>query len=323
MTTGTANRLDRARRGVGVSGQGPGAPAPRSGRKKLSARTITLLAFALPSIVLLLLINLYPVIFAAVQSLSASNGLASPGAFVGLQNFFTVLAPTSQFWPSALFTVIFTVSGVFGSWAIGLALALLLRQRIPGNTIFKVLLLLPWIVPVVVSATSWNFLVATPQSPIPILFTALGMPNVLFLANPVLAQVTVCLFKVWISFPFMMMMMASALASVDVNVYEAAKMDGASAWQTFTQITLPIIRRSTFISWILMTIFCVNDFPTIYLLTQGGPVNATESLVVLAYRTVFADYQVGPGVAIAFIMTAVLVIISVVLYRQIRKSSVE
>jgi multiple sugar transport system permease protein len=323
MTTGTAERLDRAKRGVGVSGRGPAAPAPRGKRRKISVRGLTLTAFAIPSILLLLLINLYPVVFAAIQSVSASNGLANPGAFIGLQNFQQVLAPTSQFWPSAQFTLIFTISGVFGSWAIGLALALLLRQRIPGNTVFKVLLLLPWIVPVVVTATSWNFLVATPQSPIPILFTALGMPNVLFLANPVLAQVTVCLFKVWISFPFMMMMMSSALASVDVNVYEAAKMDGASAWQTFTQITLPIIRRSTFISWILMTIFCVNDFPTIYLLTQGGPVNATTSLVVLAYRTVFANFQVGPGVAIAFIMTAVLVIISVILYRQIRKSSVE
>ena len=96
-------------------------------------------------------------------------------------------------------------------------------------------------------------------------------------------------------------------------------MDGATKWQQLTQITLPMISRSTYISWILMTIFCVNDFPTIYLLTGGGPVDATTSLVVLAYRTVFQDFRTGPGVAIAFIMTFVLVIISTVLYRQIRK----
>jgi multiple sugar transport system permease protein len=315
-------RLDHARRGVGASGGGPGASTSRK-KRRISSRGVTLAAFALPSIVLLLLINLYPVIFAAIQSVSLSNGLASPTAFVGFANFANVLAPDSQFWPSARFTVIFTLSGVFGSWAIGLALALLLRTRIPGNTVFKVLLLLPWIVPIVVSSTSWNFLVATPQSPIPVLFTALGMPNVLFLADPVLAQITVCIFKVWISFPFMMMMMSSALASVDVNVYEAAKMDGASRWKTFTGITLPMISRSTYISWILMTIFCVNDFPTIFLLTGGGPTNATTSLVVLAYRTVFENFQVGQGIAIAFLMTAVLVVISVVLYRQIRKVNIE
>ena len=100
-------------------------------------------------------------------------------------------------------------------------------------------------------------------------------------------------------------------------------MDGATSSQQLRWITLPMIARSTYISWILMTIFCVNDFPTIYLLTSGGPVSATTSLVVLAYRTVFQDFATGPGVAIAFLMTMTLVVISVILYRQIRKSSVE
>ena len=99
-------------------------------------------------------------------------------------------------------------------------------------------------------------------------------------------------------------------------------MDGAGAVQQFRFITLPIIARPTYISWILMTIFCVNDFPTIYLLTNGGPVSATTSLVVLAYRTVFQNFQVGIGVAIAFIMTITLVFVSLVLYRQIRKAHV-
>src|SRR4029079_1059892 len=110
------------------------------------------------------------------------------------------------FWAAARFTLVFTLVGVFGSWAVGLALALLLKTRIPGKSVFKVLLLLPWVVPVVVSTTSWNWLVATPQSPLPVLSQPLGFGNVLFLANPCLAQVTVCVFKVWISFPFMMMM---------------------------------------------------------------------------------------------------------------------
>ena len=213
----------------------------------------------------------------------------------------------------------FTLVGVFGSWVVGLALALLLKTRIPSKGAFKVLLLLPWVVPVVVSATSWNWLVATPQSPLPILAQWLGLGNVLFLADPLLAQVMVCIFKVWISFPFMMMMMAAALESVDKNVYEAAKVDGASRWEELTHITLPMISRSTYISWILMTIFCVNDFSTIFLLTGGGPVNATQTLVVLAYLTVFQNFQTGPGVAIAFLMTLVLIVVSVVLYRRIKE----
>ncbi len=185
------------------------------------------------------------------------------------------------------------------------------------------LLLLPWIVPVVVSATSWNWLVATPQSPVPIILERLGFPDANFLGDPVLAQVVVCVFKVWISFPFMLMMMSSALASVDTNVYEAAKMDGASAWQAFRGVTLPLLTRTTYISWVLMTIFCVNDFPTIFLLTQGGPVNATRSLIVLAYQQAFQTLQTGPATAVAFMMTAVLVIVSTLLYRQIKKADIE
>ena len=314
-------RLKRARRGVGVSGRGPGTPLPRR-RRRTGALTMT--GFALPSLILLLLLNVFPVVYAILQSLQNGTPSTLPwdAPFVGLANY-TGVAADPQFWASTLFTVIFTISGVFGSWLIGLGLALLLRTKIPGNTVFKVLLLLPWIVPVVVSATAWNWLVATPQSPIPVILSLFGAGNVNFLGNPVLAQVVVCIFKVWISFPFMMMMMSSALASVDTNVYEAAKMDGATGWQTFTGVTLPIISRTTFISWVLMTIFCVNDFPTIFLLTQGGPQNATTSLVVLSYQYAFQNFQTGPGTAVAFIMTVVLVLVSVGLYQQIKKASVE
>ena len=84
-----------------------------------------------------------------------------------------------------------------------------------------------------------------------------------------------------------------------------------------------MIARFIYISWILMTIFCVNDFPTIFLLTGGGPVNSTQTLVVLAYTTVFQNFQTGPGVAIAFLMTIVLVAVSVTLFRQIRKARIE
>lgn len=318
-TQTAARRFRRASAGVGNSGAGR---APHRGGGRIAAQTRrTYSALIAPSVILLLLINAYPFVYAAFQSVHQGT-LIDSGPFVGFQNYVHVLS-SPAFWKAASFTLIFTVVGVFGSWAVGLGFALLLRTRIPARGTFKVLLLLPWVVPIVVSSTAWNWLVATPQSPLPSLFRALGFGEVLFLADPMWAAITVCVFKVWVSFPFMMLMSSAALSSVDNTVYEASGMDGADKWQQFTQITLPLIARSTYISWILMTIFCVNDFPTIYLLTGGGPVDATTSLTVLAYRTVFQDFQVGPGVAIAFIMTIALVIVSVVLYRQIRKSSVE
>jgi multiple sugar transport system permease protein len=293
-------------------------PGPRRARRFDVNRT-TMVALVAPSVLLLLLINAYPLVSAANQSLH--NGtLISSGSFVGLDNYKAVLT-SPQFWQAAEFTLVFTIVGVFGSWAVGLGVALLLQADMPGRSLFKVLLLLPWVVPIVVSATSINYLVATPSSPVPSLFHALGLGAPLFLANPAWAKVTVCVYKVWVSFPFMMLMASAALASVPDTVYEAAQMDGAGAFQRFRRITLPMIARPTYISWILMTIFCVNDFPTIYLLTGGGPISATTTLVVLAYRTVFQNFQVGPGVAIAFLMTLTLVVVSVVLYRQIRKAA--
>ncbi|MGI5423854.1 carbohydrate ABC transporter permease [Streptomyces sp. CA-179760] len=312
--------LAKAHRGVAPGGPGR-APAKPNHRGKLGAQTTrTYFWLVMPSVLLLVLIQGYPLVYAAVQA-THDGSLIQSGSFVGLDNFTNVLT-SPAFWKAARFTLLFTVVGVFGSWAVGLGLALLLRTKIPARGVFKVLLLLPWVVPIVVSSTAWNWLVSTPTSPIPTLCRALGLGTPLFLADPNLAVVTVCVFKIWVSFPFMMMMSSSALASVDGTVYEAASMDGANRRQQFTRITLPLIARSTYISWILMTIFCVNDFPTIYLLTGGGPVDSTSSLVVYAYRMVFQNFQTGPGVAIAFLMTMTLVVVSVILYRQIRKSSV-
>jgi len=322
MTTSSSTftgSMERARRGVGVGGSGRPPGSRRRGIAPGRARTLTFLV--LPSIILVLLLNAYPVIYAGIQSLRNGDLIAS-GDFIGLKNYTSVLTDPS-FWASARFTLIFTLVGVFGSWAVGLGVAMLLRGKVPLGGFFKVLLLLPWVVPTVVSATAWNWLVATPQSPLPMLAKSLGFGNVLFLADPLLAQIVVCVFKVWISFPFMMMMMSAALASVDTNVYEAARVDGATGWQMFRHMTLPLTARSTYISWILMTIFCVNDFPTVFLLTHGGPVNATQTLVVKAYQTVFLEFRTGPGVAIAFLMTIVLVVISVVLFKGVQKAAIE
>lgn len=297
------------------------ATAPKGRRSTADkGRRLTMTSLAMPSILLMALINAYPLGFAFAQSLH-NGGLLRFGRFIGLQNYINVLTDPA-FWQAASFTLLFTVCGVFGSWLVGFGLAILLKPQFPGRNLFKVLLLLPWIVPIVVTSMSWNWLVATPRSLLPQLAETLGMGQVLFLADPTMAIVTVCLFKIWISYPFMMMMGAAALESIDNSVYEAATLDGAIARQQIRYIVLPMTARSTYISWILMTMFSVNDFATIYLMTGGGPVNATTSLIVLAYRSVFQDFLPGYGVAISFLMTIVLVALSLLLFRQVRKANI-
>jgi multiple sugar transport system permease protein len=269
----------------------------------------------------MLIINAYPVVFAAVQSLHGGS-LVAFGPYVGLQNYAEVFTDPA-FWQAVRFTLIFTLCGVFGSWIVGFGLALLLRPKFPGRSAYRVVLLLPWVAPIVVTAMSWHWLTATESSPFSVIAQALGFGQVLFLANPVMATITVCIFKVWISYPFTMMMASSALQGVDSSVYEAATMDGVTRWKRMRYVTLPLTARSTYITWVLMAMFTVNDFATIYLLTGGGPVGATTSLIVLAYQSVFNDFLPGYGVAVAFITTAILVVVSLILFSRIRRSRVE
>jgi multiple sugar transport system permease protein len=270
----------------------------------------------LPSVLMVAIIYAYPLFFSGW--LSVHNGtLLTSGSFVGLQNFSAAFA-NPAFWQAANFTLIYTLVGVFGSWAVGLGLAILLRQRVHGKNLFKALLLLPWVVPVVVSATSWQWLVSNPGSVVPSIASHLGLGTLFFLTDPALAKTLVCVFKVWLSFPFMMLMMSAALASVEEDIYEAARVDGAGPWQQFNRVTLPMIAKPTYISWVLMFIFCIGDFQSIYLLTGGGPVGASTTLVVLAYQTVFGDFQTGVGMAIGLIVALVSVIVAAFLFQRIK-----
>lgn len=295
---------------------------PGSGiRSRVRERPPTglLLGMLAPSAILLLALNAYPLIYAVSQSLR--NGtLISNGTLVGTANFTGVLADPS-FWGAARFTLVFSAVGVFGSWVLGLAFALILRANRPEFTVLRTVLLLPWVVPIVVSAASWNWLVVTKDSLVPTLMRAVGFGTPLFLADPTLAAIIVCVVKVWVSYPFMMVTASAALASIDQSVYDASIVDGANAWQRLRLITLPLIRPTTLVSWVLMTIFCVNDFATPYLLTGGGPFGATTTLSILSYERVFQSSLTGPGVAISLIMTVVLIAVAALLLCWIRKSN--
>ena len=275
-------------------------------------------ALLLPSLILLALLNIYPLVYAISQSLHDGN-LVQTGPFVGLDNFTAVLED-DRFWAATRVTGIFAVAGVLGSWLVGLALALTFKAGLPFRALLRGLLLLPWVIPVVVSAATWQWLVSTPSSPVRVLTRALGAGDVLFLADPKWAIITLCVFRIWVSYPFMFLQAGAALEAIDNDLYEAATVDGASRIQRFTHITWPLIRKSTLISLLLMTIFTVNDFGSVYLLTGGGPAEATQTLPVLSYLLVFREFTSGTGVAVSVLMSVALVLLSIILYRQIRKS---
>ena len=269
-----------------------------------------------PSLLLILMINLYP--FATGFMYSLRDGtMLKEGDFVGLANY-TALLTDSNFHHSLFFSVLFSLGAVFGSYVIGLALALLLNKDIPFRGFFRVALLVPWIIPSVVSIISWRWMINTDSGLLNLGLTTFGFDPVYLLSTERQAMFAVIVVKIWRSFPFMMLSLLAALQTIDLTLYEAAQIDGAGRWQSFRFITFPHLRDLSIVLWILMTIWSVNDFETPYLLTGGGPSNATENLIVLAYRYTFRSNQVGSGTAVAFVTLILLMILALLLLRRQR-----
>src|SRR5208282_1188246 len=183
----------------------------------------------------------------------------------------------------------------------------------------RVALLVPWIVPAVVSIVSWKWLIADRGGLVNIFLNSVGIGPIYFLSDSGWAMVAVIVIKIWRSFPFMMLSLLAALQVIDRTLYEAGKIDGANGRQLFWYITLPHLKNISIIQAILMTIWSINDFETPYLLTQGGPSNATENLILLSYRFTFGRNDVGRGSAVAILTLVFLTVLATFMMRQQRK----
>jgi ABC-type sugar transport system permease subunit len=164
-------------------------------------------------------------------------------------------------------------------------------------------------------------LIADRNGLVNIVLSWLGVRPIYFLSSEQWATVSVIIIKIWRSFPFMMLSLLAALQTIDRNLYEAAKLDGAGNWQLFRYVTIPHLKNISIILFILMTIWTINDFETPWLLTQGGPSNATESLILLSYRYTFSRNDVGRGSAIAVITLVILMGLSMLILKRQSRST--
>jgi len=281
-------------------------------RRRRWGRRLIPLGYIAPSFLVLALVSLYPFINGLYLSLTNSS-LLGAGAFVGVESFRTVLT-SPDFSDAVGFTVLFAFCAVAGSYTVGLLLALLLNTPVWGRGFFRAALLIPWVIPPIVSIVSWRWMLDQ-SGLINSALIALGLQPIYFLSSETWAKVAVIVVKIWVSFPFMLVTLLAALQAISQDLYEAAALDGCGHWTAFRYITLPHIKMVTLISWILMTIYSVNDFPTIWLLTQGGPVNATQSLIVLAFKYAFQVGNVGLGTAVSVIAMLGMLLLGLILLR--------
>lgn len=284
-------------------------------------RRFALLLF-LPGLLLLLLITTTPLIFLAWNSLQQLN-MSMPWltGFAGADNYLNMNSDP-RFWSSLLLTFIYTASTVVLQVALGLSLALVVLQIPRGQGLLRIAAILPIVLAPVVVGLFWRTLVLAPDfGLVDVVTRSLNLGSHNWLGDPQLALISVIAIHTWQWTPFAFLVLLASLASLPPDIYEAARLDRASAWQRFRYITLPLIRPAIVMVVILRTMTALSAFAAIFAATGGGPGTATEILNLYAYRTSFTELNIGYGSALAMVLLTLTVFVSWVLFRRRRAAS--
>ncbi len=270
-----------------------------------------LLGFALltPAFVLLSLVIVYPVAVLLTTSLHRVDQGTPAGRapFVGIENYIDAFAD-GRFWTSTLNTVIYTLITVPGALLVGLGLALLANLPFRVQWPVRLGLLLPWALPVVFAGLIFRWFFEYRQGIVNDVIVRLGFEAPQWLSSPRLAFVAICLAIIWKSSSFVALVLLAGLQSIPRSLYEAAEVDGATRWQQFIEITLPMLRPAIVVALIFRTITAIQTFDIPYAMTGGGPGDATETLAMYIHKTTidFLDFGYGSALAtIMFIVSAV------------------
>src|SRR5262249_47590072 len=254
--------------------------------------------FMLPAMAILVLFLAYPLGLGVWLSFTDAR-IGRPGEFVGLENY-EWLWDDSVFRLSVFNTLLYTVVASVIKFAVGLYLALLLNENLPFKAIIRAVVLIPFIVPTVLSAIAFWWLFDTQFSIISWSLRKLHLisSNIDFLGDPWSARWSVIFANIWRGVPFIAITLLAGLQTVSPSLYEAATIDGASAWQRFRFITYPLLTPIIAVVMTFSVLFTFTDFQLIWVLTKGGPVNATHLMATLSYQRAILGGHLGEGSAI-------------------------
>jgi len=274
------------------------------------------IALFLPALAVLVVVTTVPLVYLVWSSFMRVN-LSMPGmaGFAGFENYTSMLRDP-RFWNSLWLTVIYTASTVVAQIVVGLGLALLVLQIPRGQALMRVAAILPIVLAPVVVGLFWRTLVLAQDFGLVDLVTrALGLGSHNWLGDPQLALIMVIAIHTWQWTPFVFLVLLATLSSLPSDIYEAARIDRASAWKRFVHITLPMIRPTLVVVVILRMMVALSAFAAIFAATGGGPGSATEILNLYAYRTSFSDMNLGYGASLAVVMLVITLGVSLVLFR--------
>lgn len=279
--------------------------------------------FILPGMIFLLGFMIYPIFYNIILSFKDVTimNLLGVQEFIGFENYLNVMKDP-LFFDSFKNSFVFTGLCIFFQFSIGFALALIFNREFKGRNTMRSMIMLAWMMPVVIVGTLFQWILAGNESGILNYFLmSLHMIDepILWLSNPKTALYGIIIANIWVGVPFNMMILLSGLQSIPLQLYEAAKMDGASRFRQFVHITLPFMRPTILILIMLGIIYTFKVFDLMIVMTGGGPVNSTTVLPYYAYKLAFDNFEFSLGAAVSTIMFFVLMIISIVYLWIMRK----
>jgi multiple sugar transport system permease protein len=272
--------------------------------------------FIFPAAITLLLLVTYPLLYGAYISFFNTN-LVNKWNFVALNNYISIFS-NFQFTGNILLTLKYTLLTVIGHFAIGIILALILNMKLPGITIFRTILILPWLLPEVVVGLLWKWLFNPMYGLFNDILLRLHVIDnpVSWLGDAAYAFIAIVIVCVWKGYPMVMMMVLAGLQSISQDTYEAARIDGCNRVQSFRYVTLPGLLPVLVVTLILDTVWWFKHFTMIWLLTAGGPGDATNVVSIDIFKQAFEFFNYGKAAAMAVIVFFVCFLIGF-LYRRL------
>ena len=294
---------------------------PRARRSLYLQYAVEPFLYLSPAIVLIGAVMMMPLVIGISYSFQAIE-LLNPFAtgWVGFENY-AALWGDRKFWIALENTFFWTFWSIFFQFGLGLGLALLLNTQFWGKRLFQALVFLPWAVPTFLSALTWAWLFNPVIGPLPHWLAALGILSEPYniLGDPDLAMWGPITANIWFGVPFFAITLLAALQSIPGELYEAAEIDGASAWQSFTKITLPFLAPMIAITVMLRTIWIANFADLIFVMTGGGPANSTQILSTYIFTTAFRKLDFGYASTVAVALLLILLVYAVILLWLRRK----
>lgn len=278
--------------------------------KNMAQKKYTHIWFLLPSILVLAFVVLYPLFYEfwiSFRNVTLLNLKGGKYPFIGLDNYKLILSDP-QFYSTLIRTVIWTAVNVSIHITAGMFLAILLNRKLPGKALIRVLLILPWAVPQYIAALTWKGMFNVEYGVINIILTKIfGQSAAIpWLSDPKWSFIACIITNIWLGIPFMMMVSLGGLQSIPDEYYEAADVDGASGWDKFKNITLPLIKPVMTPAAVLGTVWTFNMINVIYIITSGAASEDAQILVTLVYKKAFEYYRYGYSAALSVVIFLIL-----------------